>query len=173
MKIIKKINKLSSVLILAAAFGASSVAQAAHVQPSETEVELDNTAAVVNNSIITENELNAMTDNILATYRSHGANVDELTARKQAIQTLITRSIILQMARQSGMDITDMQLDATLEQTALRTNSSVDKILSVYGPVPKAVAREKFKEDFIINDVRRSSVRQRIHISEAEVTSMS
>ena len=48
------------------------------------EEQLDNTAAVVNDNIILESSLNDQTAQLLSRYKSHGANVDEVTARKQA-----------------------------------------------------------------------------------------
>lgn len=137
------------------------------------EVTLDSTAAIVNDDIILESALDSQTETLLNNYKAHGANVDALTARKQALQTLITKSLIMQLAQSNGFEMTDMQLDSTLEQTALRNNTSTDNILRTYGPnLSKAQAREKFKEDYIVNEVRRSSVRQMIQISDAEISTL-
>lgn len=136
------------------------------------ETPLDSTAAVVNTGIVLESELNAQTKALLDNYKARGANVEELTARRQALQALITRSLILQLANNNGAEVTDMQLDTTLEQAALRNNTSVENILKSYGNVSKEQAREKFKEDYLINEVRRSSVRQQIHVSDTEINSL-
>ena len=138
-----------------------------------TEEQLDNTAAVVNDNIILESSLNDQTAQLLSRYKSHGANVDEVTARKQALQTLITRSLILQLAANNGFEMTDMQLDSSLDQMALRNNTSTENVLKRYGSDKgQAYAREKFKEEYIINEVRRSSVRQRVRISDSEITTL-
>ena len=137
------------------------------------EEQLDNTAAVVNDNIILESSLNDQTSQLLSRYKSHGANVDEITARKQALQTLITRSLILQLAANNGFEMTDMQLDSSLDQMALRNNTSTENVLKRYGSDKgQAYAREKFKEEYIINEVRRSSVRQRVRISDSEITTL-
>src|SRR5574344_2591713 len=87
------------------------------------EVTLDSTAAIVNDDIILESALDSQTETLLNNYKAHGANVDALTARQQALQTLITKSLIMQLAQSNGFEMTDMQLDSTLEQTALRNNT--------------------------------------------------
>ncbi len=151
--------------MLGAAFAAT-----APVSYAEEEVVLDSTAAVVNSGIVLESDLNAQTAELLKNYRAHGANVDELTARRQALKSLITRSLILQLAESNGADVPDMELDSILKNAALRNNTSVENILASYGSnLSEAQARQKFKEDYIINEVRRSSVRQRVNISENEV----
>ena len=149
----------------------ASFAIAPTLSYAEEEVALDSTAAVVNGGIILESDLNRHTRELLQNYKTHGAQVDELTARRQALQSLITRSLILQLAQSNGADIPDMQLDSILKQTALRHNTSPEKILASYGNIPESQARQKFKEDYLINEVRRSSVRQRINISDSEINS--
>ena len=167
------LNKSFKILALALALGTVSAITMAANTVSQGETVLDATAAVVNNGIILESELNDETNKLLAQYKARGANVDPITARKQALQTLITNSIILQIARNNGAEVTDMQLDSTLENTAMRNNTSVDNILRSMGPnLTRAQAREKFKEQYLINEVRRSSVRQRINISDTEVTTL-
>lgn len=167
------LNKSFKILALALALGTVSANTMAENTVSQGEIVLDATAAVVNNGIVLESELNDETNKLLAQYKARGANVDPITARKQALQTLITNSIILQIARNNGAEVTDMQLDSTLENAAMRNNTSVDNILRSMGPnLTKAQAREKFKEQYLINEVRRSSVRQRINISDTEVTTL-
>lgn len=167
------LNKSFKILALALALGTVSANTMAANTVSQGETVLDATAAVVNNGIVLESELNDETNKLLAQYKARGANVDPITARKQALQTLITNSIILQIARNNGAEVTDMQLDSTLENAAMRNNTSVDNILRSMGPnLTKAQAREKFKEQYLINEVRRSSVRQRINISDTEVTTL-
>ena len=160
----QKLGKLASLsTVLLALFGNAY---------AEEQV-LDSTAAVVNNGIILESELNTHTQKLLSKYAATGAKVDEITARRQALQSLITRELILQIAQTNGAEVTDMQLDSTLESAALRNNTTTDKILKSYGPnLTEAQAREKFKEDYLINEIRRSSVRQRIHISPVEVNTL-
>uniref|UniRef100_UPI003FEE22E8 SurA N-terminal domain-containing protein n=1 Tax=Succinivibrio sp. TaxID=2053619 RepID=UPI003FEE22E8 len=113
----QKLGKLASLsTVLLALFGNAY---------AEEQV-LDSTAAVVNNGIILESELNTHTQKLLSKYAATGAKVDEITARRQALQSLITRELILQIAQTNGAEVTDMQLDSTLESAALRNKSTTD-----------------------------------------------
>ena len=75
---------------------ACTLATSASVQAQE--VTLDSTAAIVNQEIILNSELNKATQKFLDQYKAHGMKVDEIDVRRQALENLITRSLILQLA---------------------------------------------------------------------------
>ncbi len=133
-------------------------------------VTLDATAAVVNNDIILESELNSAQQEVENNFKQRGVQADALTARRAALEQLVTRSIILQQGQQYGLNLTDTQIDRALAQTAASNNSSVEAMLRQYGNVTEAQARQMFAEDLIINEVRNNQVRRRIRISDAEVS---
>lgn len=161
-----KFNKLFTTFTAACVLSSGTCAFAA-------ETVVDSTAAIVNQEIVLESQLNDAVKKMSDQYKARGMHVEELDIRRQALEVLITRSLILQMAKAQGSELSDMELDKTLDQTALSNNVSKEQILSSYGQnLSTAQAREKFKEDFIINEVRRASIRQKIHISEAEINSL-
>ena len=59
---------------------------------------LDSTAAVVNNGIILESELNAHTQKLLSQYAATGAKVDEITARRQALNAIKNGANVAEVA---------------------------------------------------------------------------
>ena len=131
---------------------------------------LDTTAAVVNNDIILTSELDAMQKEMAHNFASRGQEVSPVTARKAALEQLITKSLILQQAKTHGLNLNDMQLDDALAQFAARNGVSVETLLNQMGPgFSEAAQRERFREDLIIGEVRRNQVRNRIKISESEV----
>ena len=158
--------KLKKVLALSVAILAMSSNFA-----SAQELEIDSTAAIVNSNIILTSELNAAQEQIIRQFkRQNNSNLDPLTARKAALEGLISRELILQMAKRQGIDITDLQLDQALSQTAARNNMSVQNFLDTYMPgMPLAQAREKFKEEFIFNELKKSQIRNRINVSQTDV----
>ena len=134
------------------------------------EITLDSTAAVVNNDIILTSELNQATALVKKSFAQRGQNIDEISARKAALEGLITDSLILQMAKSQGIDLTDLQLDEILNQNAMSNNVSVDEYLKRLAPgLSVTQAREQFKQSLILNEVKRSRVRNRIAISDTEV----
>ncbi len=131
---------------------------------------LDTTAAVVNNDIILTSELDAMQKEMARNFASRGQKVSPVTARKAALEQLITKSLILQQAKSHGLNLNDMQLDQALAQFAARNGVSVKTLLNQMGPgLNEAAQRERFREDLIIGEVRRNQVRNRIKISDSEV----
>lgn len=133
------------------------------------EVILDSTAAVVNSDIILESELNKTEAEVLKNFKQRGASINEITARRAALEQLVTRSIILQIGEKAGLSLTDSQINDALAQASMRTKTSVANILKSYGNIPESQARQLFAEDLIINEVRNNQVRRRIRISDAEV----
>lgn len=167
--VLSKINKSIATALAVMSFGtmfcASSVASTAQAQ----EVTLDSSVAVVNSDIILRSELDAAQKAAQAQFKSRGANVDAVTARRAALEQLVTRSIIVQIGKRYGISLTDTQIDQALAQTAARSNTSVNDILKSFGNVDLATARQKFAEEFVINEVRTNQVRRRVRISDAEV----
>lgn len=134
---------------------------------------LDSTAAVVNNDIILTSELDSATAMVIANAKRQNVQLDGLRARKAAMEHLITNSLVLQMAKDRGIELTDMQLDQAVNEMASRNRTTPDKILESMAPgQSRAAQRQAFKSEYLINEFRRSGVRSRISISDAEVESL-
>lgn len=137
---------------------------------SANEMYLDATAAVVNSDIVLQSELNEAQANVERNFKQRGANVDKINARRAALEQLITRSIVLQMGKQYGMNLTDTQINQALAQAAMRNNTSVENVLKSFGNVDEATARQMYAEELIISEIRNSQVKRRVRISDAEVS---
>lgn len=159
--IIKKI--LFSALTLATA------TTLAHATP----VVLDSTAAVVNNDIILESELNAATKQVINNAARQKIELDPIAARKAAMEHLVTNALVLQLAKERGLELNDMQLDQALSETAAKNNTTTEQLLNGIAPnMSPAAQRERFRNEYMINEFRRSGVRSRITISDAEINSL-
>ncbi len=134
---------------------------------------LDSTAAVVNNDIILESELNAATRQVMNNASRQKVALDPIAARKAAMEHLVTNTLVLQLAKQRGIELTDMQLDTALQETAAKNQTTPEKLLEGIAPGQSVAAqRETFRNEFMINEFRRSGVRARINVSDAEVNSL-
>ncbi|MBO8416804.1 MAG: peptidylprolyl isomerase [Proteobacteria bacterium] len=134
------------------------------------EQSLDAAAAIVNNDIILESELDKAQSAVAQNLARRGHQVDSVSARKAALEGLITRSLVLQLAQAQGIALTDMQIDAAIAQSAAQSGISSEELLARVAPgMPEAQAREEFRDDLILNEVRRARVRSRINISDTEV----
>lgn len=134
------------------------------------EQSLDAAAAIVNNDIILESELDKAQSAVSQNLARRGHMVDSVSARKAALESLITRSLVLQLAQSQGIALTDMQIDAAIAQSAAQSGITPEELLARVAPgMPEAQAREEFRDDLILNEVRRARVRSRINISDTEV----
>ena len=159
--ILKKFT-LNLALALSLLLGASAVPAA--------EESLDSAAAIVNNDIILESELDKASSTLARNFQRRGQAVDEVSARKAALEALITRSLVLQLAQNQGITLTDMQLDTALAQTAAQRGISVQDLLASIAPgQSEAQAREQFRDELILTEVRRARIRARINVSDTEV----
>lgn len=147
-----------------------SLAAPQSVDDSVGAVTLDATAAVVNNDIILESELDQAQAAVERSFKQRGADIDPISARRAALEQLVTRSIALQQGKQYGLNLTDTQIDQALAQAASSSNTTVEGVLRNYGNVSVAEARRQFADDLIINEVRNNQVRRRVRISDAEVS---
>ena len=164
-----KLHRSIAALLTAVGLGVLTAPALAASETSSAEITLDSTAAIVNSDIVLQIELNQMQAEVERNFKERGAQIDAITARRAALEQLITRSIILQQGKQFGLSLTDTQINQALAQTALSSNASVEQILASYKAPNEAVARQRFADDLIINEVRNNQVRRRVHISDAEV----
>ena len=156
-----KLHRSIAALLTAVGLGVLTAPVMAAPEAAPAEITLDSTAAIVNSDIVLQSELNQMQAEVERNFKERGAQVDAITARRAALEQLITRSIILQQGKQFGLSLTDTQINQALAQTALSSNVSVEQILASYKASSEAVARQRFAEDLIINEVRNNQVRSR------------
>lgn len=153
-------------VILAALTAAITISFQAHAK----EVQIDSTAAIVNSDIILTSELDTTQKAILKKFNASGQKIDNMSARHAALEQLISKVLVMQLAKRQGVNINDMQLDAAINNAAVRTQQSVKSLLNQIAPgAPESVAREIFKEEMIYNDVKRNYVRNRITIADSDV----
>ena len=149
-------------LLLSLVLGAGAVPAA--------EQAIDSAAAVVNNDIILQSELNKAQGELSENLQRRGRAIDDVSARKAALESLITRSLVLQLAQSQGIALNDMQLDAAIRQAAAQNGVTEEELLARMAPgISMEQAREQFRSDLVLNEVRRARVRSRINISDTEV----
>lgn len=130
---------------------------------------LDTSVATVNNDIILKSELDSTQKEIELSFKNNNNPISALDARKAALEKLITKSLILQIAEKQGLGLNDLQIQQILAQTAAENHTTEDQILKSFGNIPRAKAIEKFREQVIISEVSRTRVQRRINISPSEV----
>ena len=135
-------------------------------------VELDRVVAVVNDDIISRNELDARLEQVRKQLRQSGTAPPPPNAlRRQVLERLILRRLQLQIARNSGMRVDDEGLNRTIlriaEQNELTLREFRDAVER--DGYDFAQFREEVRDDILIAEVRRRQVENQINISQRDI----
>ena len=87
---------------------------------------LDRIIAVVDQDVITEKELQEKINSVIGNLKNQKIEIpSESILRKQVIERLIANSIQIQLANQTGLKISDAQVDKTIERIAEKNKLNV------------------------------------------------
>lgn len=133
---------------------------------------VDQIAAVVNEEVITENQLNDRIERvrkeILLT--SQPMPTEEVF-RKQILQQLINQKLQLQVAKKIGIQISEEDIDQSLAKMAKKDNETVDQLyerMKVQGWTILEF-REEVEKELTIQQLQDREVVSRISISKQEI----
>ena len=167
---IKLIRNLFLLACVAAAF--PSYAQSnAPATASENKIrDIDGVAAVVNTGFVTRKEID---DRIAAISKQGGGSAvpDKETLRKQVLERLIVEKIQLQDAEQSGISVSNAELDKIIADIAARNKLSMAEFRATIQKSGSSFERyrEMLRDDIIVTRFREREVDSQIKISDAEV----
>ncbi|RKF14541.1 peptidylprolyl isomerase SurA [Alginatibacterium sediminis] len=139
------------------------------------EVVLDRVVAIVNNEVITENDMRVMLGSIEQTVASNQQELpDPAELKQQVTERLILDSLQMQMAQQLGIRVSDSQLDATISNVLREQNKTREQITAEYQQVGLSFAdfREQVRTELITGELSRSQVRRRVSVSDQEVDAL-
>lgn len=154
-------------LILGAALTASTAFAAPQV--------VDKVAAVVNNGVVLESDVDGMMQSVKSQAQEAGQQLpDDKTLRHQIVERLVMDNILLQMAKQSGLQVQDAQVDQAIANIAQQNKMTVDQLRSrlAYDGMNYATYHEQIRKEMTIAEVRNNEVRRRITILPQEVDSL-
>ncbi len=165
MTLLKTIFNSLKLLILSG-FICSHMAGAAEV------IKMDRIIAVVDQNVITEQELADRIKTVSAQLEKNGTELPpQNILAKQILERLIVDSLQLQIAAQTGLKVDDTQLDKTIERIAAQNKLSVDdfKIVLEKDGISMRKFREDIRNEITIARLREREVDNRLTISEGEV----
>ncbi len=136
---------------------------------------LDKVAVVVDQGVILESEITDLVESVKANALAQGQTLpSERALRTQATERLILESLQAQMAERMGIQVSDPQLDQTIERIAQgegATTAQLRQELSTQG-IPYEVYREQIRKELITGEVRRANVRRRVYVSPREIETL-
>src|SRR5258708_6630931 len=171
--IMKKLRlaTLAAGLAAAASFLAVSPAQAQALGNSAGQT-VDTIAAVVNNGVITQRELDQRTSLISRRLAQQNAPVppaDQL--RQQVLNQMVLERIQLQRAKEDGITVDDATVQRTLERLAQTNNLTLDiyrSRIEAQG-VPWSVFTNDARTELTLSRLREKEVDSKVKVSDAEV----
>ena len=165
MILLKITIKLLKLLILSV-YVYSNIAAAAEV------IKMDRIIAVVDQNVITEQELADRVKTVSAQLEKNGTELPpQNILEKQILERLIVDSLQLQMAAQTGLKVDDTQLDKTIERIAAQNKLSVEefKLALEKDGVSNRKFREDIRNEITIARLREREVDNKLTISEGEI----
>ncbi|CUU22931.1 peptidylprolyl isomerase SurA [Duffyella gerundensis] len=136
---------------------------------------VDKVAAVVNNGVVLESDVDGMMQSVKAQAQQAGQQLpDDRTLRHQILERQIMDNIILQMGQKMGVQVTDEQLDQAIQNIAAQNRMSLDQLRSrlAYDGANYQTYRAQIRKEMQIAEVRNNEVRRRVTILPQEVDTL-
>lgn len=155
---------LLSLLAAALLFGPPAYAQ--------TTQSLDGIAAVVDEDVILQSELDRAVANILAQYASRQ---DQLPPRdvlqRQVLERLILVRLQTARAQSTGVRISDEEVDAAISNIARQNNTTPEQLRQQLASDGLSFAdfRNSIRDELLIQRLRQRFAQSRVSVSDAEV----
>jgi len=165
-------NRARTALALAGAlWAAAGPAPAQQQKPAEV---LDRIVAVVNNEVITRGDLNQRYHAATLQLKQQGTPLPPRAAlEKQILDRLITDSVQLQLARETGLRVDDSELDRAIQRIAQENKLSLEALRATLEKdgVPFHRFREDIRNEIVLARLRQREVDNRIVVSDGEIES--
>jgi len=133
---------------------------------------IDSIIAIVEDDVITNSELGKEVKRIRQEYSSKGRQLPESNSlNRQVLELLINQSILIQQARNKGVNITETQLNNTMQNLAKRNKKTLAEFrqMLIASGLEYNEFRDNIKNEMLINTIKSSYARQNIDITEQEV----
>ena len=174
MKRIAPLLRLASALALACACAAQAQAPAPTTRapaPSRAQT-VDRIVAVVNDEVITQNELTDRVGLVTRQLERQGGQLpsgDVLT--KQILERMINDLLQVQLAKEGGIKVDDATLDRTIERIAQENNLSTTDFRAALerDGIKYSKFREDIRGEIVLARLREKEVENNIVVTDAEV----
>ncbi|OOV88477.1 peptidylprolyl isomerase [Oceanospirillum linum] len=155
------------------AFFIGAICSVSMILPAQASREsLDQVVAVVNQEALMQSELEAKLDSVYQNLRQRNiAPPSRDTLRRQVLDRLILDTIQIQQAEESGMRVSDVELNNALTNVARQNKMTLQQFRQVLERqgVPFSSVQEQISRELLISQLRQRRVGERIRISDQEV----
>ena len=133
---------------------------------------VNNIAVVVNDEVITKQELNERLVTVERRLKAQGTALpDRADLQKQLLERMILDRAQLQLAKENGMHVDDVMLDRAMLRMAEQNKMNLQEFRNQVERegTPFARFREEIRDDIMMQRVREREVDSKILITESEV----
>ncbi|HXF80232.1 MAG TPA: peptidylprolyl isomerase [Usitatibacter sp.] len=140
--------------------------------PNTRIVPVDRIVAVVNDEVITQNDLNERVNLVIRQLQRQGGQIppsDQLS--RQILERMINDMVQLQLAKENGVKVDDSTLDKTIERIAQENNLSMTDFRAALDRdgVKYPRFREDIRHEILLARLREREVENGIVVTDAEV----
>lgn len=158
MKVMLSRNSLSALLLL--------------VTVGSHSTELDRIIAVVDDDIVMRSELDQMLARVRGELREKGAELPPTSVlERQVMERLILDKIQLQIAEQTGVEVTEENLDRAIDDIAQKNKLTIPQFKEILQSEGYEFDRfrDDIRQEIIVSKLRREEVDRRIQVSDREI----
>lgn len=133
---------------------------------------IDAIRVVVNDEVITKNEIRGRVAQIIARMRAQSAQLPPLAdLERQVIEAMVVERAQLQLAREMGVRVDDRMLDASIGRIAEGQKMSVQEMRNQMEKEGLTFSqfREEIRNEIMLQRLREHEVDSKIQVSDAEV----
>ena len=133
---------------------------------------IDAIIAIVEDDVITDNELQKEVSNIRQEMRAKGRELpDNPSLYRQVLELMINQSILKQEALRRGVTVTETQLNTTMQNLAQRNQKTLAEFREVLlaEGIDYNDFRDQIKDKLLISSIQTSYARNNVDITEQEV----
>jgi peptidyl-prolyl cis-trans isomerase SurA len=133
---------------------------------------IDSIAVVVNDDVITKNEIAARVKTIEARMKAGNAPVPAAAdLQRQVVEAMIVERAQQQLAKEMGVKVSDQELDRAIGRIAEQQKISLQDMRNQMEKegMPYATFREEIRNEMMMQRLREHEVDNKIQISDAEV----
>lgn len=137
-----------------------------------TAVPLDHIVAVVNEDVILASELEQYLKNVVKQLQSQNTSMPEMPVLvKQGLERLVVRSLQLQRAKSTGLQVDDSTLNRSIQGIARKNSMNLQQFRSALlaDNINYESFREEIREEIIISRLRSRDVINRITVNPQEI----
>jgi peptidyl-prolyl cis-trans isomerase SurA len=147
-------------------------APAARTPSLQNVTPLDRVVAIVNNEAVTQYDIDEQKRVVLEQMKAQKVTPPSNDVlEKQVLERLITERVLLQLAKEAGVRVDDVQVERTIERIAQENKLTPDQFRAMLGRegVPIAKYREDLRSELLVQRLREREVDSRVQVTDGEV----